>query len=134
MPAADLRMIAKSCLHFAGRRRTEADRNMADPRIIDIKLDERTILWRNADVEQERRIAIFDLLEDNMFAPQRVHPDGYAGPYKVVLRVEEGRLVIEITIAGRKFASGTPRRTSRTRSAVGNSSLMHGPRSTPTSR
>ena len=69
---------------------------MADPRIIDIQLDERTILWRNADVEQERRIAIFDLLEDNHFAPQRVHADGYAGPYKVVLRVEEGRLVIEI--------------------------------------
>ena len=66
---------------------------MADPRIIDIQLDERTILWRNADVEQERRIAIFDLLEDNHFAPQRAHPDGYAGPYKVVLRVEEGRLV-----------------------------------------
>ena len=46
---------------------------MADPRIIDITLDERTILWRNADVEQERRIAIFDLLEDNVFEPQRVH-------------------------------------------------------------
>ena len=72
---------------------------MADPRIIDIKLDERTILWRNADVEQERRIAIFDLLEDNHFAPERVHADGYAGPYKVVLRVEEGRLVIEINRA-----------------------------------
>lgn len=69
---------------------------MADPRIIDITLDERTILWRNADVEQERRIAIFDLLEENHFAPQRVHPDGYAGPYKVMLRVEEGRLAIEI--------------------------------------
>jgi uncharacterized protein (UPF0262 family) len=41
---------------------------MTDPRIIDITLDERTILWRNADVEQERRIAIFDLLEDNFFA------------------------------------------------------------------
>ena len=54
---------------------------MADPRIIDIKLDERTILWRNADVEQARRIAIFDLLEDNHFAPERVHADGYAGPY-----------------------------------------------------
>ena len=49
---------------------------MTDPRIIDITLDERTILWRNADVEQERRIAIFDLLEDNFFAPQRVHGDG----------------------------------------------------------
>jgi uncharacterized protein (UPF0262 family) len=69
---------------------------MADPRIIDITLDERTILWRNADVEQERRIAIFDLLEDNMFAPQRVHPDGYAGPYKVKLSVEDGRLAIAL--------------------------------------
>jgi uncharacterized protein (UPF0262 family) len=69
---------------------------MADPRIIDIELDQRTILWRNADVEQERRIAIFDLLEENHFAPLRVQPDGYAGPYKVRLRVEEGRLAIEI--------------------------------------
>lgn len=69
---------------------------MADPRIIDIELDQRTIIWRNADVEQERRIAIFDLLEENHFAPARVQPDGYAGPYKVRLRVEEGRLAIEI--------------------------------------
>ncbi|CAH0353657.1 UPF0262 family protein [soil metagenome] len=69
---------------------------MADPRIIDIELDQRTIIWRNADVEQERRIAIFDLLEENHFAPQREHPDKYAGPYKVRLGVEEGRLVIEI--------------------------------------
>jgi uncharacterized protein (UPF0262 family) len=69
---------------------------MADPRIIDVSLDERTILWRNADVEQERRIAIYDLLEGNHFAPQRVHPDGYAGPYRVRLRVEDGRLAIDI--------------------------------------
>lgn len=69
---------------------------MADPRIIDIQLDQRTIIWRNADVEQERRIAIFDLLEDNHFAPAREHEDGYAGPYKVRLSVEEGRLVIAI--------------------------------------
>jgi uncharacterized protein (UPF0262 family) len=69
---------------------------MADPRIIDIELDQRTIIWRNADVEQERRIAIFDLLEENHFAPLREQPDGYAGPYKVRLRVEEGRLAIEI--------------------------------------
>lgn len=69
---------------------------MADPRIIDVSLDERTILWRNADVEQERRIAIYDLLEGNRFAPQRVHGDGYAGPYRVRLRVEDGRLAIDI--------------------------------------
>jgi uncharacterized protein (UPF0262 family) len=69
---------------------------MADPRIIDVSLDERTILWRSADVEQERRIAIYDLLEGNRFVPQRVHADGYAGPYRVRLRVEDGRLVIDI--------------------------------------
>ena len=76
---------------------------MADPRIIDIELDELTILWRSADIEQERRIAIFDLIEGNHFAPQRQHPDGYAGPYRVRLSVEEGRLAIEI-----KREDGTP--------------------------
>ena len=69
---------------------------MADPRIIDITLDERTILWRSADIEQERRIAIFDLIEANHFAPQRQHADGYAGPYRIALSVEEGRLAIAI--------------------------------------
>ncbi len=71
-------------------------RPMADPRIIDVTLDERTILWRSADIEQERRIAIYDLLEDNHFAPQREHADGYAGPYKLQLSVEEGRLALAI--------------------------------------
>ena len=64
---------------------------MADPRIIDVTLDERTILWRSADIEQERRIAIFDLIEENSFAPQRAYPDGYAGPYRIALSVPEGR-------------------------------------------
>ena len=80
--------------------------NMGDPRIIDISLDERTILWRSADIEQERRIAIFDLLEENHFAPQRQHPDGYAGPYKLHLSVEEGRLALEI-----RRADGSPLET-----------------------
>ena len=69
---------------------------MPDPRIIAVTLDERTILWRSADIEQERRIAIFDLIEGNHFAPQREHADGYAGPYKIELAVEEGRLGIAI--------------------------------------
>ncbi len=69
---------------------------MSDRRLIQIDLDEDSIVWRNADIEQERRVAIFDLLEDNSFAPQRQHPDGYAGPYKLKLRAEEGRLVLEV--------------------------------------
>ena len=69
---------------------------MADPRIIDVQLDEATILWRNADIEQERRIAIFDLLEGNHFAPVRDYPENYTGPYKLTLRVEENRLALDI--------------------------------------
>lgn len=62
---------------------------MADPRIIQIDLDERSILRRNADIEQERRIAMFDLLEGNRFEVA-----GHDGPYRILLRVEEGRLAI----------------------------------------
>jgi uncharacterized protein (UPF0262 family) len=69
---------------------------MSDPRIIAVSLDERTILWRSADIEQERRIAIFDLIEGNYFAPQRAHSDDYTGPYRIALAVEEGRLAIAI--------------------------------------
>ncbi|WP_242146669.1 UPF0262 family protein [Sphingomonas sp. BAUL-RG-20F-R05-02] len=69
---------------------------MADPRIIHVSLDEATIAWRSADSEQERRIAIFDLIEENHFAPQRVYADGYAGPYRIELAVEEGRIGIAI--------------------------------------
>jgi uncharacterized protein (UPF0262 family) len=68
-----------------------------DPRIVDITLDEHTILWRSADIEQERRIAIFDLLEGNYFQPLRVHSDGFAGPYRLILRVEEGRLIFDVS-------------------------------------
>ena len=66
-------------------------------RIIAVDLDERTILWRNADVEQERRVAIFDLLEGNHFAPRTEYPGGYKGPYKLLMRVEEGRLALDIS-------------------------------------
>jgi uncharacterized protein (UPF0262 family) len=69
---------------------------MADPRIMEVELDERSILWRSADVEQERRIAIFDLVEHNHFAPHRQYADGYAGPYRLALSVEDGRLSLAI--------------------------------------
>ena len=78
---------------------------VADHRIKEIKLDERTIMWRNADVEQERRIAIFDLIEDNSFRPQRDYPDDYAGPYLLKLAVEEGRLVLASVARGRHRSS-----------------------------
>ncbi len=69
---------------------------MPDARIIAVTLDEGTILSRSFDVEQERRIAIVDLLAGNRFASLREQPDGYAGPYRVHLHVREGRLAIDI--------------------------------------
>ena len=69
---------------------------VADPRIIAVELDEGSIGWRSADIEQERRIAIFDLIEGNSFAPQRVHADGYAGPYRLKLESAEGRLGLHL--------------------------------------
>jgi uncharacterized protein (UPF0262 family) len=69
---------------------------MADPRIIHIELDEATILWRNADIEQERRIAIFDLIEENLFKPCRAAEAGHLGPYRLKLGVEDGRLSLDI--------------------------------------
>jgi uncharacterized protein (UPF0262 family) len=71
----------------------------SDYRLIDIKLDERTILWRNADIEQERRVAIFDLLEGNQFQPLAAGDYDNHGPYKLMLGVEEGRLTVAISAA-----------------------------------
>ncbi|MFN3725165.1 MAG: UPF0262 family protein [Allosphingosinicella sp.] len=64
---------------------------MGEPRIIAIDLDERSIIRRNPDIEQERRVAIFDLLEGNHFDVA-----GQEGPFRVRLRVEEGRLAIDL--------------------------------------
>ena len=69
---------------------------MTDARISHIELDEATILWRNADIEQERRIAIFDLIEENVFKPVRAHAAGHEGPYRLRLSVEDGRLVLVV--------------------------------------
>ncbi|HEY0149812.1 MAG TPA: UPF0262 family protein [Allosphingosinicella sp.] len=64
---------------------------MGEPRIIAIELDERTIIRRSDDIERERAVAVFDLLENNSF-----HPVGHEGPFRIKLRIEENRLAIEL--------------------------------------
>ncbi|MHA1114270.1 MAG: UPF0262 family protein [Alphaproteobacteria bacterium] len=61
-------------------------------RLIEVVLDEATVPRRSAEVEHERRVAIFDLLEGNHFRPADV-PDG---PYALHLRLADGRLVLDI--------------------------------------
>ncbi len=65
-----------------------------DPRkrIVTLNLDEKSVLRRNPDVEHERAVAIFDLLEENSFAP--VGHDG--GPYGLTLAIEDNRLAFDI--------------------------------------
>lgn len=77
---------------------------MADHRIIKIELDEATILWRNSDVEQERRVAVFDLIEENSFKPLRSAEAGVAGPWQLHLAVQDGRLSMELADAEGKAA------------------------------
>ena len=61
-------------------------------RIIGITLDEHTVVRRSPDIEHERTVAIFDLLEENHFAPV----SGCNGPYHLHLAIEENRLNIEV--------------------------------------
>jgi uncharacterized protein (UPF0262 family) len=72
---------------------------MGDPqgewRIADITLDEHTVVRRSPDIEHERAVAIFDLLEKNHFAPTT----GLDGPFHLHLAIEENRLSIEIRSA-----------------------------------
>ena len=68
-------------------------------RIAGITLDEHTVVRRSPDIEHERAVAIFDLLEENHFAPA----SGCNGPYHLHLAIEENRLSIEI----RSMANGS---------------------------
>lgn len=61
-------------------------------RIVDFKLDEATVVRRSPEVEHERKIAIFDLLEDNSFRPV----GEFTGPYHLRLAIVEGRLAFDI--------------------------------------
>lgn len=61
-------------------------------RLIDVQLDPNSLAVANPDVEHERRVAIFDLLEDNEFEII----DGDAGPYILNLSVQEGRLLFDV--------------------------------------
>ena len=64
-------------------------------RLVKVTLDENSIGRSSADVEHERAVAIYDLLEHNTFAPVG-HQDG---PYGLNLAVVSNRLVLEVRTA-----------------------------------
>ena len=81
-------------------------------RLTAITLDERTVVHRTRQIEQEREIAIYDLLEANSF--RLIGSDG--GPYRLVLGLEESRLVFDVHLEddsahGKVMLSLTPFRS-----------------------
>jgi uncharacterized protein (UPF0262 family) len=68
-------------------------------RLVAVTLDQDSIGRSNPDVEHERAVAIYDLLEENTFAPQG--DDG--GPFALHLSVNGSRLVFDI-----RRADGAP--------------------------
>lgn len=65
-------------------------------RLIHIEFDESTGTHPSPDVEQERRIAIYDLVENNAFAPSQ---GARRGPYSLSLKVADNRLILVLTTA-----------------------------------
>ena len=62
-------------------------------RLQSVELDEESLASASRDQEQERQIAIYDLLEDNSF-----EPDGASGgPYDLKIALVDNRLALDIT-------------------------------------
>lgn len=68
---------------------------MSEEKICEIVLDEGGYTAPTEQVEQERKVAVYDLLDDNYFKPFKEQAP-MTGPYKLKLHISDGRLVFEI--------------------------------------
>jgi uncharacterized protein (UPF0262 family) len=62
-------------------------------RIVALELDEGSVVRWSPEIQHERDVAIFDLLESNRFRLR----DGAPGPYRVRLSLRESNMVLEVT-------------------------------------
>ena len=67
-------------------------------RIVALELDQKSIVRWSPQIEHERNVAVFDLLEENYFRLI----DGFAGPYRLVLSLRETNLVLEVVADGQQ--------------------------------
>jgi uncharacterized protein (UPF0262 family) len=75
---------------------------MSEHRLAAITLDAATLPAATAEIEHERRVAIFDLVETNSFEP--VGSEG--GPYDLTLSLQDNRLVFDVRQTGAAEGSG----------------------------
>ena len=66
---------------------------MSSHRLQMVELDEESLAAASRDQEQERQIAIFDLLEENYFCPEGAE----SGPYHLRIALIDNRLALDIT-------------------------------------
>jgi uncharacterized protein (UPF0262 family) len=79
-------------------------------RLQSVELDQESLAAASRDQEQERQIAIFDLLEENYFFPE----GAIEGPYDLRMGLVENRLVLDVrgpTYERRHILSLSPFRT-----------------------
>ncbi|KRB41242.1 MAG: UPF0262 family protein [Pseudomonadota bacterium] len=69
-----------------------ADEDRTKHRLQSVEIDEDSLAAVSRDQEQERQIAIFDLLEENFFFPEGAE----AGPYDLRMGLLENRLVLDV--------------------------------------
>jgi uncharacterized protein (UPF0262 family) len=83
---------------------------VSDHRLAKVSLDMASVGTASPEIEHDRQVAIFDLVEKNQF-----HPAGAEkGPYELVLGCEENRLIFDVTgpdYGRRHMLSLTPFRT-----------------------
>ena len=63
---------------------------MSDHRIVDISLDDKSVIRRSPEVEHELNVAVYDILEENSFEPI----GRYKGPYRLHLSIEDRRRLV----------------------------------------
>jgi uncharacterized protein (UPF0262 family) len=69
-----------------------ADDEQKNHRLQSVELDPESLAAVSRDQEQERQIAIFDLLEQNYFSPEGAQ----GGPYDLHMGLVENRLVLDV--------------------------------------
>jgi uncharacterized protein (UPF0262 family) len=69
---------------------------MGESRLRSVSIDDESLAAVSRDQEQERQVAIFDLLEENVFEPE----GDTGGPYDLKIGLVDGRLAFDITGEG----------------------------------
>ncbi len=75
--------------------------------LTEIYLDETGLRPPTPEIEQERQVALFDLLEENRFGiPARADRPAPEGPYRLCLSIQDRRLVFDVRIAANNDKAG----------------------------